>query len=161
MYKKPTIKKDKVKDVRGPVADMNIIVKDTKNVEWYSKLTKEQFTKHCKDDYSVQVYDQAGQPAKKYLRGYLTFVSEFETVLKNIPKKAPTAIIDSVMNDIQDIDPEEVEQALALAHESDIVIAVNPDGEITQEEDTSDEAPQEALLKEDQLHLVEEKDVME
>ena len=103
--------------------------------------------------------DHDCQPIKKFRKSYLTFVSEFDTVLKNIPsKKVPVSIVDSVMHDIPDIDPEEVEQALALAHDSDIVITVNPDGEITQEEDTSDEAPQEALLKEDQLHLVDAPD---
>ena len=166
---KKAVKENKV---HSPVADMSIVVKDKQGTEWYSKLTKEQFTKHCQDDYSVQVFDQTGEPVKKYRKGYLTFVSEFEKVLKNEPKKIALPIIDT---NLPDLDPEDIGQALALADagqedagqvatliesaESNVII--DSDGEVTIE-DITDDTSQEALLKEDQLHIVdtlEEKEI--
>jgi hypothetical protein len=149
MGKKAIVKGNKIKCIRGPVADMNIIVKDKQGTEWYSKLTKDQFTKHFQDDYGVQVYDQAGQPAKKFLKGFLTFISEFETELKNVaPPKKTSSIIDNIMHtDIPDIDPEDIGQALALIE--DPIVAIDSEG-IPVDEDDKEDAPQE----EDQLRIV-------
>jgi hypothetical protein len=148
MSKKAVIKDNTIKCIRGPVADMNIIVKDKQGTEWYSKLTKDQFTKHFQDDYGVQVYDQEGQPAKKFLKGFLTFVSEFETKLKNQPPKKTTSIIDNIMHtDVVDVDPEDIGQALALVE--DQTIAIDSEGLPVE---TEDDAPD--TQEEDQLRIV-------
>ena len=148
MGKKAVIKNNKIKCINGPVADMNIIVKNKQGVEWYSKLTKEQFTEHCKDNYSVQVFDQAGQPVKKYVKSFLTFVSEFETVLKNKKEPPQKTLIDSIM--MSEIIPEIEEQAIALAEEAGQIVAVNSEGLPVVEEDAEDSE----AFKEDALRIV-------
>lgn len=92
--KKAIIKDNKILCVRGPLAEMNIIVKDKQKVEWYSKMTKELFNMQ-QAEYGVQVYDQEGKPAKKFLKGFLTYVSQFDLQLNNQPveiKKPPATV---------------------------------------------------------------------
>ena len=156
---KAVVKDNKIKCIRGPVADMNIVVKDKQGTEWYSKLTKEQFIKYDKaGETSVQVYDQTGQPAKKFLKSFLTFVSEFETVLKNEPMLPKKPMIDSVMH----VDP--IDQILDLALVAEVEEhSIAMDSEGLSEDEPSEDSPQEELLKEDQLHIVDpnEKDTVE
>jgi hypothetical protein len=82
--KKAVVQKNKITCVSGPLAEMNSIVKDKQGTEWYSMLTEDQF-KLYKDDYGVQVYDQGGYPTKKYLKGFLTYISVFALTLNNKP----------------------------------------------------------------------------
>jgi len=156
---KAVVKDNKIKCSRGPVADMNIIVKDKQGTEWYSKLTKEQFTKHDKaGETSVQVYDQAGLPAKMFRKAFLTFVSEFEIELRSKPTPTKNPMIDSVMHVDDYIDPSDIEQSLAETADH------SADSEGTSiEDDPLEDSSQEEHLKEDQLHIVDpnEKDVAE
>jgi hypothetical protein len=143
MGRKAIIKDNKIKCIRGPVADMNIVVKDRQGTEWYSKYTQVQFAKQCQDDYSIQVYDQAGQPAKKFRKGYLTFVSEFETVLKN-EKPSVSTIINHAIPDLDDVDPEEAKDPVSItevdSEETDPVsiTEIDPeDADVTQDDEVN------------------------
>jgi hypothetical protein len=101
---------------------MCIIVKDKQDVEWFSKMNPDQF-KMQKDDYGVQVYDHEGKPAKKYLKGFLKYVSEFTlklndqeipvTTVKKItlPKVSSSFFPDDIPDEeeIVDLIPEPIE----------------------------------------------------
>ena len=119
---KIVIKDEKVVGLRGPLADMCIIVKDKQDVEWFSKMNLDQF-KMQKDDYGVQVYDHEGKPAKKYLKGFLKYISEFTLKLNDqeipvttvkkttIPKTPISLFSEDIPNEeeIGDLIPEPIE----------------------------------------------------
>jgi len=56
-----------------PLANMKMKVKDRKNNEWYCKCSEEEFNRYP-DSRSVEVYDNKGRLAKKFLKGFLTIV---------------------------------------------------------------------------------------
>lgn len=58
-----------------PLAKMKMKVRDKKDNEWYCKCSEEEFNRY-EDSRAVEVYDNKGHLAKKFLKGFLVVVHE-------------------------------------------------------------------------------------